>query len=380
MYEISVITMEERIKQLEQIQKEAHRYEHKLPEFRNGQVFKAYKIPVDIPLYNLENGRTKANQEEYVKKNNKTDDFFKDVEAQEAQEAQHKILEELIDIDKALKKDLVNKDGDLDTPVILDYSGYIINGNRRVCLIRTEKLNDYIDVIILPKSTTKEEKRQLEFNLQIKQPTKMNYSWVNEAMMLKKEIHNKSAIDELLKQNVYNKKSDIYLYIDALSHGEKYLKKRGIEKEYSKIEKHQQAFKELAKWYKKLNSDLEKGDFFRDCAFDIISSKEKTEIDYRLIKSTHKWFDSIYDGKEEIKVENDSETRVEVIRDLIKTAEEKEEEKHKKEYPIICLKKAIKYIEEANNSLNKSNFNNANHIIKNIEILISDIKSKICQD
>ena len=243
-------------------------------------------------------------------------------------------------------------------------------------LYKRKKLSGYINAVILPKSTTREEKQQLEFNLQIKRSTKMDYTWVNEAMMLKDRINKGIPIDVLAKKYHF-KKSEIQLFIDALNHGEKYLKRKGLEKEYSNIEKHEQAFKELAKWHKKIDIP-EKSDFFREYAFDIISSKEKTEIDYRFIKSMHKNFPSIYNDTE-IRKENDSEKRIEIMRDIIKTAEEKNEDKNKKEYPILCLKKAKKYIEETKDSLNKENSNEINHLIKDIENLISDIK-KICQD
>src|SRR5690242_6604621 len=64
-------------------------------EFPKGKIqpLNVYLVPISLPVYRLENGRTLASQQEYIVKHGKPDDFFtKDVESLEALQAQDQLL------------------------------------------------------------------------------------------------------------------------------------------------------------------------------------------------------------------------------------------------------------------------------------------------
>jgi len=127
-------------------------------KFRNRQEsFPVYIVSLELPKYRLENGRTQASQEDYLAKHpNLPPDFFRqDKESDHAQRIQHELLYEMLEKNnlKTYFKDIDNKQTE---PLILSHEGYVVNGNRRLCAMRTlyaEKKERYghfanIDVVI----------------------------------------------------------------------------------------------------------------------------------------------------------------------------------------------------------------------------------------
>src|SRR5437660_6061985 len=68
-------------------------------EFPKGSLrnFSVFLVPLDLPVYRLDNGRTMMDQQEYLAKNNKPTDFFsKDPDSLEALQAQDDLLREMV--------------------------------------------------------------------------------------------------------------------------------------------------------------------------------------------------------------------------------------------------------------------------------------------
>lgn len=260
--------------------------------------FNIYRVPIELPVYRLNNGRTLSRQEEYVKKNNKEVDFFiKDTESEEAQYAQHEIL-----------KSLVNEAGLLDyfkthdqqKPLVINKDGFVINGNRRLCAYRMLLADDatrfkdfqYVWVIILPCGDDKDFDK-IEAQEQIPPEIRAKYSWVDEAMLFKyrKKTNNWSPTE---LANFYEKdEKDVTELIDMLDHAERYLNLRGWDKEYSRVEKAEFAFKQLRKFRKKYD-DEESCEIFTKACYTIVDNPEmQKDRAYKIVSDVYENLDNI---------------------------------------------------------------------------------------
>ena len=92
------------------------------------QYLPVYMVPLSLPRYRLENGRTTSAQAEYLAGNPELEQqFFRiDGESEEAQLAQHKILIKLASGTKNLFNEF--KTAEQEEPIILSAEGYVING------------------------------------------------------------------------------------------------------------------------------------------------------------------------------------------------------------------------------------------------------------
>src|SRR5436309_317513 len=68
------------------------------------QTFNIHKVPIDLPKYRLNNGRTLAAQAQYLAKHPELhrDFFTRDLELDDTQVVQHEILGKMIDKEKLL--------------------------------------------------------------------------------------------------------------------------------------------------------------------------------------------------------------------------------------------------------------------------------------
>ena len=95
-------------------------------------------LPIELPTYHLNNGRTRSAQSHYIFNEGKTSKFFANHQEDNLQQKiQHKLLfkaaqDSTANIYKELKKSKVLKD----EAILLDKSGMVINGNRRLSSVR----------------------------------------------------------------------------------------------------------------------------------------------------------------------------------------------------------------------------------------------------
>lgn len=242
-------------------------------------------VPIELPKYRLENGRTVSLQAEYLAKNPKArqDLFSGDPELWDAQEAQHGLLLQLAKQEQAkLQKkfeDPTNKQVD---PLLLDENGFVINGNRRLAtwrdlLHQDKKKANYghfrhIDVAVLPHCDEKEIDR-LEAALQIEEDIKADYSWDAQAnMMLAKQkrygFSNKELAD-LYKMKV----SDIEILFDMRAYADEFLRSRGKTNLWSEVSEDEFAFRKIVMCRPKI-SGIGKQEVFKQAAFTLIEKPE----------------------------------------------------------------------------------------------------------
>ncbi len=221
-------------------------------------MYPVYVIPLDLPKYRLENGRTQAAQENYLalSKNSKLPpDFFRqDKESDQAQRVQHELLFEMVGKNNLLNyfKESDNKQTE---PLILSHEGYVVNGNCCLCAMRTlyyaesrEKYSHFkdIDVVILP-ICTPQDIDELEAYLQVQQDIKADYSWIAEACMLRVRQQEHGYSNETLASIYGKSENEIKLIIQRLGFVDEYLKTLKKEKQYQIVEQNENAFKQIQK-------------------------------------------------------------------------------------------------------------------------------------
>jgi hypothetical protein len=154
--------------------------------FRQEQVnLPQIQVPIDFPLYNLQNGRTHRAQAAYVERHELADDFFADPESDEAQVAQEHILREMID-QSGLRADLLEREQR--TPLVLTHDGFIADGNRRTAALRAEGKVEHVMAVVLPEDCTAVDLYDTEFEMQMARDTKAEYNWVDEALHVRMGI------------------------------------------------------------------------------------------------------------------------------------------------------------------------------------------------
>ncbi len=240
------------------------------------------RVPIELPKYRMANGRTASLQAEYVAKNpsKKKDLFSGDAELWEAQEAQHSLLLQLArqaDLQQYFE-DTNNKQID---PILLDESGFVVNGNRRLATWREllfrhpEKHGHFrhIDVAVLPHSDEREIDR-LEASLQIEKDIKADYSWDAQAnMMLAKQKRDGFSNKELA--DLYKmKEGDVQELLDMRAYAEEYLRTRGKANMWSQVSEHEFAFRKIVTTRPKI-SGIGSQEVFKQAAFTLIEKPEE---------------------------------------------------------------------------------------------------------
>ena len=171
---------EERKLKIKQLCEESDNFEQ-LNFKKENYDCKTIMVQIDYLIYRLNNTRTLHRQEEYIKKNDLPDNFF-DLDRQEnleVQEAQEKlILETLAKKNNALEASFNQKGGQTESLVIAP-EGVMINGNRRLCLMR--KLNtDVVKCIVADHPNLLNREIEIEAWLDIAETGKVDYEWIGQ--------------------------------------------------------------------------------------------------------------------------------------------------------------------------------------------------------
>lgn len=350
--------------------------------FQGGlQYLNVYTIPIGMPKYRLNNGRTYADQAEYLAKNpNLSKDFFTaDPESDVAISIQHELLKKMLQGEK--NKEILDyfKNNKQEEPLYLTREGFVLNGNRRLCAMRellesdstTYNHFEYISVVILPPAEEKEID-ELEARLQIRKDIKAEYSWVTFALMLRRRQEEHGYTADKLAELYEMKSNEINELIDMLSYAEDYLQSRGCPGEYHRIVEAKYAFQQIRKKRSKFFKEDER-DLFEKISFALIDNPEGGRL-YELIPKSADYLEKITD---QIRIEYDlppteqkmpdddilgrhrSEGYIgledtlgifddeknldnvrEIIKDIIRGEELKEQEKKRKNFVMNQIRKA----------------------------------------
>jgi hypothetical protein len=249
------------------------------------QSFPIYRVRLELPKYRLENGRTSAAQRDWLSKQKKPKDFFDPSKAEndEVQEAQHQILTTMAaSTDK--EKDLFHffSKREQERPLILDASGFVINGNRRLATFREIHEKNparfsHVDVIILPKCDPKDID-ELEVHLQVERDIKQEYSWISLAYAIRLKIDTKQYSEEQVAQIFQMTVREVRQSLEKLTLAEEYLSSRGKEGQYLELEKTEFAFLQLQKARLKVGESSARQKLFSEIAYRLIDTREGDRV------------------------------------------------------------------------------------------------------
>ncbi len=270
-----------------------------------------HRVNIEFAKYRLENGRTISAQKEYLAKHpDLPEDFFRrDAESDEAQEAQHKILADMI---KRATPNLVAyfRDEVQNEPLILDSLGFVVNGNRRLCAMRIlheEDPNKYhrfssIDVIVLP-PVARKDVYALEVGLQLEPDVTDKYTWTDKASMIRRGRYELGFSDEALMKMYRMSKKELNNLLQALDLAEAYLEDRGVAREYHRVADAELSFDKLREGRNKANTEAE-GDLFEKIAYTLIDDPDSGQgRNYSAVQNVQKYLPSITEQlKEELSV------------------------------------------------------------------------------
>lgn len=381
-----------RISHLDELRKIDDPNKPKYPLIFQGerQFFTIHKIPIDLPKYRLANGRTQASQESFLSRNNNypSDFFERDDEDNEAQKIQHGLLKELLG---AGDKDIIKffRENRQIEPLILNHTGFVVNGNRRLCAFRELLIEDenkyqhfsHIEVIILNPCDEKDID-ELEARLQIDTDIRADYNWISEACMLRnRHIKHGYSIERLA--SIYGKRiSEIEDILDTLHHVDMYLESIGKSKQYELVNKQEYAFKQLKKCRIKIK-DSSRKTIFTTIAYALLSNQTESGRLWGAIPAVEENLDKIITNLQdelvtEIDVELDDDISllddeesdfesliitlsnpenndkiIEIVDDVLREQKETERENKSKKYVFSQLNKANTAIKNAINGLNK---------------------------
>jgi len=219
---------------------------------------KVFSVDNTIPKFRLENGRI-ASQIEELRSDPNNAEILKDPGDDRAQDLIQKQLLELIK-EAGLERILVAS-GVQEEPLLLSYDGFVVNGNRRLAVLRKRNIGGgYVDVCVLPKSVTKDEIQLIELRLQMDNPGKSEYSWVNQLLTIRNNLDTGIPKEKLQSAMPSLSKAAF----DALHHSleviDMFLERRGTPRRYGEIGNQKYFFDELSKGFKKHQRFPEKVD------------------------------------------------------------------------------------------------------------------------
>lgn len=205
-------------------------------DFRGGTLVpKVISLPIDLPVYRMENCRTFSAQQTEIATESLDQDFFlKGQEQSSAQQAQHTILARLAkqgsgSVTPIIKE--LDKVGQRET-ILITCTGVVVNGNRRLAGMRElhkEKVGKpdqrfaNVRCAVLPSDVTPDEIDDIEADLQARPQTKLDYDWIGDARLIRRQIE-KGRTSKDVADRLRRSKQDIENVVQALEEADLYLR------------------------------------------------------------------------------------------------------------------------------------------------------------
>lgn len=254
---------------------------------KKREVLVVYKIPLDLLIFNIKNGRFKSEYLEEKRKNGGRD--LDPTNPDDAKKIQ-KLLLELNDLATNQTMDDIRNLGQKN-PGIMTYDGAVIDGNRRLSILQKLALEDptrFSTMLIarLPENVDQADLWKLEAGIQLGKDEIVKYKPINELLKLK-EGKDAGFTNEEIVNTLYgvDSENEITKKLACLELVEKYLLYIGHPYQYSKVDNKIQYFTEA----QTMMSELEKLDtadekrYLNSAIFEIIR-RGKSFDDIRLIK------------------------------------------------------------------------------------------------
>lgn len=377
---------------------------HPVPFQGKMQYLPVHEVPLGLPLYRLENGRTTGKQAEYLSAHPEVSkDFFRsDPESAAAQKIQHSILTEMARGPKNLFKEFESEPQI--EPIILTSRGYVVNGNRRLSTWRELYESDkskfdrfhVIQVVILPFVDDKDIDR-VEAALQLKEDLKADYSWTSTALMMREKMSRFGYTEDELVALYTRDKKDLIELLDSLDYADQYLEARDLPNKYSDVDAKEYAFIQMVRTRKKWKATEAEKEVFEKAAFCLTDEAGEGKRIYSEIPKVADHLDEVIESlSDEFSLEfegldrqsvltktaellseksNFDSARV-VIRDAIEAATYAKKDKKKKDNVVTFALKARAALQEAQSSIaTDSTKDGVETVLDEIEMLTAAIRT-----
>lgn len=206
-----------------------------LYDFRGEKTaLKVVVLPIDLPVYRMDNCRTYSEQQDAIAREGLGADFFsKGQESTKAQTYQHQLLVKLAKHSSETISSIIEvlkKEGQRG-PILITSTGVVVNGNRRLSAMRELHFADNSDVtskwawiqcMVLPVDTTADEIDDIEANEQGRPHTKLDYNWIGDAHIMRRQI-NKGRTTKQVADQLRRGEPEIRNLIQAISEADLYL-------------------------------------------------------------------------------------------------------------------------------------------------------------
>jgi hypothetical protein len=287
------------LRSAEAVKNGAIRQEHK---FRAGkEPLALISLPLTLPIYRLENYRTRDQQLSMEAGGKVPTGFFDPARSEDpsVQQSQHDLL--LIEAKKGSGEsikpiyDELERVREQTDPLIITDTGVVVNGNRRLCAMRelwaTQAKEfpafEVVQCLVLPKSALPAEILELEIRLQMQPETKLPYEWtaIGRAVRDLRKTKEDDEIARIMNRDKTEVQRAAKMIEAADLYLSEWLQKPGA---YGELDGTEQAFKQVAarNWGRADEADLReqtrKFDFFvienrnliSESAYSLINSIE----------------------------------------------------------------------------------------------------------
>ena len=203
-------------------------------DFRGDKAtLKVISVPVDLPVYRMDNCRTYSEQQDEIAKKPLDKNYFaKGQELSTAQTSQHEILVKLAKKDATSVSpimEVLETQGQRD-PILITTTGVVVNGNRRLSAMRELYADDespnsayaYVRCMVLPPDTTPDEIDDIEANEQARPETKLDYDWIGDAQLVRRQI-NKGRSPKMVATQLRRGEADIKNLLQSIEEADLYL-------------------------------------------------------------------------------------------------------------------------------------------------------------
>ena len=252
-------------------------------DFRNQAIqLRRISLPIDVPIYRMENYRTFTDQRRYIIENKLPQNYFTSgQEIESVQQVQHNILavlarrgvaDSVVPVIDVLKKEKQRE------PILITSSGVVVNGNRRLAgmreLLAEDSAFSHVDCAVLPADASSDDILDIEAALQAKPETKLDYDWIGDAQLIARMVQVHKDTKEVARRLDRSEK-EIKNSLLALSEAELYLKEwADAEGAYDRVtEDAEQLFNDLPKQLEGKEPALKKAS--RAIAWTLFDNKDK---------------------------------------------------------------------------------------------------------
>lgn len=257
-------------------------------------------MDINVPIYHLNNGRTRDAQRSYVKKNGHKDNYFeKGLENTQQQRIQHKILFELsqdstANIHRELKSSIKFRE---DAPLLIDSNGMLINGNRRMAAIRelyksdVKKYDDFkrIPCAVIEQHLDDKTIKEIENFLQVIKENKQDYNWISLCMEIQDEKKRLGLENKQIGVNMGKSENEIERYFNLITLIDNCLEEdHKTPGDYSVIKSQEQLWKNTIERAEKNKNKGEKDLIYKIARMISVNSGKFGDRDYKIASALQK--------------------------------------------------------------------------------------------